>query len=162
MKVYLAGPIKGLSYDDATNWREAASHDLIKHGIEPLSPMRYKEYLSRERELKDSYGFNPLSSDKGVITRDRWDIQRCDIVLMYLVGAEAISIGTMIEVGWANAYQKPIVAVMTLHDIHWHGMVRECSGFIAPTLQQACDIIYALNTDNYGAFVHNEEGLKGY
>lgn len=152
MKVYLAGPIKGLSYDDATNWRESASHDLVKHGIEPLSPMRYKDYLSEEKELKDSYGNNPLSSDKGVVARDRWDVMRCDAVLMYLVGAEKVSIGTMIEVGWADAFRKPIVTVMTLHNVHFHAMVRECSGFIVPTLQQACEILYALNTDNLKGF----------
>ena len=39
-------------------------------------------------------------------------MQRCDVVLMYLIGAKKVSIGTMIEAGWADAYRKPVVLVL--------------------------------------------------
>jgi nucleoside 2-deoxyribosyltransferase len=144
--VYLAGPIKGLSYAGATDWREHVANRLFNNPrIQTLSPMRYKAILETTKVLPDSSENEaPLLSDKGVTTRDRWDVMRSDLVLMNLAGAKAVSIGTMIEVGWADAFRKPIVAVMTPDDIHWHGMVRQCAGFIVPTLNEAIDIVNAL------------------
>ena len=39
---------------------------------------------------------------KGIVTRDRWDVAKADVVLMNLVGATQVSIGTMVELGWAE------------------------------------------------------------
>ena len=44
-RVYLAGPIRGCSYDNATDWREYAIKELAKDGIIGVSPMRAKEFL---------------------------------------------------------------------------------------------------------------------
>ena len=41
--VYLAGPITGLTYDGATDWRHAVAADLNSVGIKGLSPMRGKD-----------------------------------------------------------------------------------------------------------------------
>ena len=113
-KVYLAGPITGLDYEGATDWRESATK--MMHPIEALSPMRYKAYLIQYGKLLATYGDigvkNPLSTDKGITTRDRWDVERCDIVLMNFLGAEIVSIGTCIEIGWADTHRKPIVMLM--------------------------------------------------
>ena len=38
--IYLAGPITGLSYGAATDWRFTASSILESVGITPLNPMR--------------------------------------------------------------------------------------------------------------------------
>ena len=43
--VYLAGPITGLTYDGATDWRAYAKARLAKFGIQAVSPMRAKEFL---------------------------------------------------------------------------------------------------------------------
>jgi hypothetical protein len=43
--VYLAGPISGLNYDGATEWRIGFAGALAEVGIKGLSPMRAKEYL---------------------------------------------------------------------------------------------------------------------
>jgi hypothetical protein len=36
------------------------------------------------------------------MTRDRFDATRCDVLLVNLLGAERVSIGTMMEVAWAD------------------------------------------------------------
>jgi len=41
-KVYLAGPIKGLTYTGATDWRDEAKDALYDIGIAGYSPMRAK------------------------------------------------------------------------------------------------------------------------
>ena len=140
--VYLAGPIKGRKYSDAVYWRNIAETRLSLRGIESLSPMRYKEELSFIiGELPDSDEHRPLTSSKGITARDRFDVMRCDAVLMNLIGVDVVSIGSMIEIGWADILRKPIFTVMTVENVHWHSMVRECSSFVVPTLDQAIELI---------------------
>jgi len=142
--VYLAGPIQGLSYDTSTSWRIYAETELLKAGIMSLSPLRNKEYLQHEGVLRDSYPQYALSSTKGITTRDRFDVMRCDVVLMNLLHAEQVSIGTMIELGWADAYRKPVVLVAERDNVHAHGMVEEVAGFIVDNLESGLTLIKAL------------------
>lgn len=145
-KVYLAGPILGLSPKDATDWRKSASESLNELGLEALSPMRHKEYLGGYDTLPDVAEKFVMSSQKGIVARDRNDVMRCDAVLMYLVGAKRVSIGTMVELGWADAFRKPIIVVVTEEDLHWHAFVREISGFVVKTLGEGIDAVFEVLT----------------
>jgi nucleoside 2-deoxyribosyltransferase len=142
--VYLAGPITGLNYGGATDWREAARVKLHDHNISGVSPMRAKDYLLQETTIGDSYEAKVLSSQKGITTRDRFDVQRADIVFMNLLGAERVSIGSIIEMGWADAFRVPIVAAMDEGNLHDHAMVRELAGFIVPSIDEALNVIVAI------------------
>jgi nucleoside 2-deoxyribosyltransferase len=143
--VYLAGPISGLSYGQCTDWRAYARQNLILHGIEGLDPMRGKDYLAHEEKIADSYAGTVLSSQKGITTRDRWDCQRADVVLVNLLGADRVSIGTVMEIAWADAVRTPIVLVTEPKgNIHDHAMIREAAGFIVPTLDDAISIVVAI------------------
>lgn len=142
--VYLAGPITGLSYDGAVNWREHAVNKLAHCGIKGLSPMRCKEYLLEETSIADRYDEHVLSTSKAITTRDRWDCMRSEVILMNLVGAERVSIGTMIEAGWADAFRKPVVLAIEEGNMHHHAMLEHISGWIVPDLDQAIDVTKAL------------------
>lgn len=139
--VYLAGPIAGLSYEKTTDWRRFVAGSL-PDSIVTLSPMRYKEALANERRIKDSYADQPLSSDPGLTTRDRFDVGRCDLVFVNFLGAEGVSVGSCIELGWADAWRKPIVVAMDVYNgnPHDHAMIRRLAGFILPTLDEAVDV----------------------
>lgn len=142
--VYLAGPILGKSYQRATGWRESAIRFLAHHGITGVSPMRTKNMLRNETFLKDGYD-HPLICQKGIVTRDRFDCQNCDLVLVNLLGAERISIGTMVEYGWADAFRKPIVTVIEKEgNPHEHSFVRELSGYRVETLESGLNIAKAI------------------
>lgn len=142
MKVYLAGPISGQSYEGCTDWRTYATTSLAARGIESIDPMRGKGYLAAQREvIKDCYSQFALSSAHAITTRDRWDCTRCDIVLANFTDATKVSIGTCIEIGWADSCRKPIVVVMTEDNPHWHGMIRDCAFIVVPTLDEAIQII---------------------
>lgn len=150
-QVYLAGPITGLTYDDGNDWRVAVSDELARHEITAWSPLRAKHFL-REIGVLDAagkpdsayIGLNPLSEPKGIMTRDRFDTTRSDMVLMNLVGAERVSIGTMIEAGWADAARVPLVIAMEEDNIHRHAMLNEAAGFIVPTLEEAVAVVKAV------------------
>lgn len=166
-KVYLAGPITGLDYAGATDWREYAVRWFRERGIEAYSPLRAKTYLKDEKSIDGSPGayqrVHPLSAPKGICTRDRWDVSRSDVVLMNLLGATRVSIGTMIEVGWADAYRVPIVLVMegaeyvTAGDRlgskaalpaavnpHHHAMVDQLAGYIVGDLEYGLRMVASL------------------
>lgn len=147
-KVYLAGPIRGLNYNEATEWREQAKAQLADVGIDAMSPMRAKEYLKALTnvggdKLADSYEHKPLSTMKAIVTRDRHDCQKSDMVIMYLKGAKTVSIGSVLEVAWADAARVPIVLVMEKDKTNpnEHGMIREMCGFHVETLEEAIYIV---------------------
>jgi nucleoside 2-deoxyribosyltransferase len=139
--VYVAGPIKGTSYEQATHWRLLAA-DLLGANVEVLDPMRRSEALAGETSLSGTYA-DPLWQQKAFVNRDLFDIARADAVLAYLSEATTVSIGTMCEFGYAYALRKPIVTVLN-SDIHDHPFVRELSTFLTPEFGEACDFLRAL------------------
>lgn len=148
--VYLAGPITGLTYDGAEDWRAFAKAELGKFGIHGLSPLRAKDYLRHvEGNLTatcEGYGdLNCLSSPRGIMTRDRFDATRCDVLLVNLLGAKAVSIGTVMEMAWADACRTPIVVAMEkIGNPHEHAMVNEAIGFRLETLEEALHVVKAI------------------
>ena len=155
-RVYLAGPITGLSFEGCTDWREYAIKELGSVGITGLSPMRSKDYLQRERIVGDCYEDKVLSCARGIITRDRWDTTRCDIILVNLLGAERVSIGTVMEIAWADLARIPSIVVMepaqleatgtasSVGNIHEHSMLREATGFRVETLEEGLNVAKAI------------------
>tara|TARA_Y100001933_G_scaffold232544_1_gene251226 strand:+ start:104 stop:556 length:453 start_codon:yes stop_codon:yes gene_type:complete len=145
--VYLAGPIAGLTYGDATDWRDDVKRALetMPH-VKALSPLRNKTYFDREQTLEDSYEQLLFSGQRAITVRDRFDCLRADVILMNLLGAKKVSIGSMIEMGWADDLKRPVVLVMEPGNIHDHAMVRELASWIVPDLQQAVTVVHGILT----------------
>lgn len=143
MKVYLAGPITGLDFNEATDWREYAIERLKP--IKGMSPMRGKEFLKPIGVLSGTakeYGhLNVMASPRGIMTRDRYDCTTCDVLLVNLLGAKAVSIGTTMEIAWADANRIPIIcAIEPEGNPHEHAMIAEALGYRVPTLDEAIDL----------------------
>lgn len=138
-KIYLAGPISGLTFEGAQDWRDAFSAKISPE-IACFSPLRDKEYLTMRGPLEGSYEF-PSLTDRGITTRDRNDCMGADLVVFNMFGATRVSIGTMIELGWADAARVPAVLVMEkAGNVHEHPMVRETVGFRVDNLLDAISI----------------------
>lgn len=158
--IYLAGPITGQSYGSATDWREhfpdildkIAGNSLSYAYLEPIyryiqcmSPMRHKDYLLNETTIGDSYEEQVMSSQRGITARDRNDCIKADVIIVNVLGATRVSIGTMIEMGWADANRVPIILVMEKDgNIHEHAMVRELAPFRVTTIEEAALVAYKL------------------
>lgn len=143
MKVYLAGPITGLDYKGCTDWREEAIAKLSP--VKGMSPMRGKDYLANLAEMphkSDELAAigHVMSTSRGIMTRDRYDCTKCDVLLVNFLGAKKVSIGTVMEVAWADANRIPIVCIMEPGNIHEHGMVDEAIGFRVGSLDEAIRI----------------------
>ena len=149
-KVYLAGAISGLTYDDGQEWRTTVRDKLKDTSIECYSPLRQKHILRGAGVLDadksaDAYGtFSPLATDRGIMTRDHYDCQSADLIFVNLLGSKKVSIGTVMEIAWAYAYRKPLVLVTELTGLHDHPMIREATGYRVETLEEGIDVMMAI------------------
>lgn len=146
MRVYLAGPITDLQYRDTMEWREAYAARIQAMGHIPISPMRGKEYLSRVRRMRrEGYGDHPTSSPKGIYSRDCFDVRTCEVTLARLLGAEIVSIGTVMEIQRAHDYGRYILVVMEKKDnIHRHAFLEEACSLIVETDEEAFEVLEVL------------------
>ena len=148
--VYLAGPITGLTYEGCTDWRQFARTKLLESNIEGISPMRAKEYLAGIGEIsghgRDYFATSVISQPHSVVTRDRFDTTRVDVVLMNLLGAKAVSIGSMVELGWADAARVPVVVVREEpgSGVHDHMFVSALAGYTVSTLEEGLHVVRAI------------------
>jgi nucleoside 2-deoxyribosyltransferase len=134
--LYLAGPLTGASYGDALDWRKYVESKLPADVI-AFSALRGKAYVTKERVLKDTYPEHLLSTPKGTITRDRYDVSRCDALFVNFLNSDRVSIGTIMEMAWADAWRIPIILAMEARNIHDHAFVRQVAGFITGDLDEA-------------------------
>ena len=153
--VYLAGPISGLTYHEAAGWRNAITTELAEFGIKCLAPLRAAVHLRTHQGLLTDCEILPgcegavksMSTPRGVVTRDRFDATRCDVLLVNLLGAKKISIGTCVEIGWANANDIPIILVIEPGNCHDHAFIGESANFITASLSDAVYIVKAILKD---------------
>jgi len=157
--LYLAGPISGLSYKEATTWREEVARELTRFGVKCLSPLRAEVHLRNhegllsdcqtpEENLAAGCQVLAMSTQRGVVERDKFDCTRCSVLFINLLGAKKISVGSMIEIGWANANNIPIVLIMEdEHNCHDHAFVRECAAFRTPHISEGVEIVKAILAD---------------
>ena len=147
-KVYLAGPITGNTYTDCVEWRRKAAKELRAHGITILSPLRFKPWLKEAGGLLDWYDRSALTRGKGITARDRFDVMRSDVVLANVLYATQVSIGTVMEIAWADSRRIPVVLVMEDRDNpHEHAMLSECCAFRTQQLLDGVGLVLRLLQD---------------
>jgi len=124
-RVYLAGPISGISFKESQDWRTEISRTLNVFNITPLSPLRgKKEILKNENEIKDSYDETMFGSKSCINISDYHDVKSSEALFVNLLGAERVSIGTVMEIAWAQEMRKPVVVIMEDDgNIHEHSML---------------------------------------
>jgi hypothetical protein len=160
--VYLAGPITGCSYEEARlGWRRdfvillrRLGGELTRSGqctvpeIRCLSPMRRITEQRDDLDCLSALGDEKsvMASARGITAGDRLDVRRSDVVFVNLLGARRISAGTMIELGWADAWGKPVVAALEADgsNPHEHAMVQELVQFRVPTLEAGARVVAGL------------------
>ncbi len=154
--VYLAGPIRGVSFNGATDWRTYASQQLQPE-IEAFSPLRGKEFLEQHVEVfGEPIETQPLLATKGIMSRDLFDVRTRDAILMNLRGATQVSIGSMAELFWAYLLGKPLVLIIEPEDelkgmAHDHAWVVAAAPFVVNSLDHGIAVIKAILLPNPGS-----------
>jgi len=68
------------------------------------------------------------------------DILRCDLVVANFIGAKRVSIGSVGEIFWADAYRKPILLIMeddAAENPHFHLFILELASWRFASLAEA-------------------------
>ena len=167
--VYVAGPMTGLEWDSANDWREKVRVALPD--CEVRSPLRGKAWLQQESVIESSEYPMPFGSKNAIIKRDHWDVQCADLVLanfedtarvtirdllsqhgikgegipgltdaMLNISQELTSTGTCFEMGWGYEFGTPIIAIIPEHNIHRHAFIEAASLEIVKDLKTALSL----------------------
>jgi nucleoside 2-deoxyribosyltransferase len=134
--IYLAGPIGGLTIQQAHQRRLRIIRAFVNKDIS-----RHFTFLDPCRD-----DFNPehLQYDNPDARINRaclWDIDRSDLIFFDFSNSEKISKGSLIEVGYAFAHHKPMVAWIEKNNIHDHEMLRDMIPFRFEHLRDAVEFI---------------------
>ena len=127
-RVYLAGPMTGLSGHDAGSWREEIKTllDYCPAGtLELLDPCRNSGVAGQTKYLAEG-NIDPtaaLTNPRAQRTRNLFDISRASLIFCNFLGAQRISVGTVYELGYAAALGKPtIIVIEPSGNVHEHLM----------------------------------------
>lgn len=149
--VYLAGPITGLTYEEARDgWRKEFASLMPEHVL-CNSPMRGKEFLAKRGILAadpDTYTDNPMATASGIVTRDFFDVRTSDVMVACFLEANGIaSLGTAVEFGMAYVVDTPIVMIADADCMHAkHVFLGEIAGYHVATLEEGARIVAHLLT----------------
>jgi nucleoside 2-deoxyribosyltransferase len=131
----------------------------VKYSFENVrfySPLRGKDYLRSQESIKDSYNEHKFSTAKSIMLRDHYDVETSDAVIVNLIGATRVSIGTVMEIAWAYAYRKPVICIIeepekqetgfasSSGNIHEHAMLNEAIWWRAKNIDEALDALNCL------------------
>lgn len=117
MKVYIAMPINGASYDHQQMFRDVG--EIVRsYGLEPILP---SEDVGRERWVSWLEDGRFADACTRLVQSDLGNLKRADAILAILPTA---SIGTAMEICYASYWHKTVVVVVTLsmlyHPWIWH------------------------------------------
>jgi len=146
--IYLAGPITGLTHDEARfGWRATFVDMLAEADLDHIfcaSPMRGKEFLKDHGVLSsgNDYPKHAMSTAAAITTRDRNDVITADLLIACFRESNGKpSLGTAVEYGWADAHRVPILTVGPRDEINIrHLMLEHLTGWHVDTLEEARDI----------------------
>lgn len=146
-KIYLSGPISGLDWEEATQWRLDAIAAMPEW--ECFDPMQWNT------RLPDGAAFSHASAVKAetatMLFENDWKaVRNSDILLVNIDAADGKSLqmsGTISEIAWAWALKKPVVMVASKH---WYAaqpfFIKQQITDVVYTPEQAFD---ALNRHSY-------------
>lgn len=145
MKIYLAMPITGRSYDEVVDYITKTRDYLLGYGYEVLNPMTGKGYLRNEVEFK-AHGFdNPVSTNHAIFERDKWMVQNCDIIYLNFSNCNfRFAIGMTMELAWASLLGKHSVITLPEGNPHKHAFILEAADIIFATHEETMNYLVKL------------------
>ena len=147
-RVYLAGPILGCDRGEANDWREYASVMLSHSGVVGISPLRCEPLIGERYTIGSA---DPkFGTARAISSKNRFDVRACDLTLAYMPKAlvkKVPSLGTIIEMAWADMAGKPVVLVSDDPILLEHPVVNAVAGWIVPTLDDGLELIIGILGD---------------
>lgn len=140
--VYLAGPIAGCNRGEANDWRTQLTKRLSAFNIRGVSPLRCEPLIGERYGV--GYDDPRFGTAKAIASKNFLDVQMCDLTLCYLpreMNVRKMSLGTLLELGWAHALRKPTILVTNDPQLIEHPVVQANASWILSTLDEAEEVI---------------------
>ena len=115
---------------------------MHKRGHTVLDPMRGKDFLVHTKKMSP-FG-NPhhaVSTGHAIVGRDSNDCAACHVMIVNLLGAETVSIGTVMEIAWGWMLRKYVLVVMEKENPHRHAFVEQCASVVVPSIDEALRLL---------------------
>lgn len=147
--IYLAGPIAGLTEEEATTWRHDVNF-MLPDNIIGISPLRC-EPVKPGMTYTTPGAVDKMWSDPRAINAKNWlDTESSDLVLAYLpkeMNDKRPSIGTIIEIGWTLGLKKPLIVVSDDKQLLNHPLIECNAAWRLDNLDDAIEVIIGLFGD---------------
>ena len=143
MNIYLAGQISGLTKEEAFGWRDCLKDKLeYLPNVRVLVPER-ADFVGGSGDGDASY-LQEIDRQRGeeAAQKDFNAICCSNIVLFNLLYTRKISIGTLIEMGWAFTLGKYVLVVLQPGTVYDHSFVHWCASQIVDNLDEALRVTY--------------------
>lgn len=143
MRVYLAGPIAGLTDNAARGWRDEVAAKLANSGITGISPLRCEKPTNGV--FDDGPQLDPNFA-REILAKNTFDVRNCDATLAYLPKppeGQRHSYGTMWEVGATRILGKPVFIVSDDPVIQKHPLFGGVSDWVYDDMDKAVERIIA-------------------
>jgi nucleoside 2-deoxyribosyltransferase len=147
LKVYLAGPIAGQTGEKLLNSIAEKTAILTDIGYIVYQPMVGKSHIIPHKETYKASGYEQfaVATNHSIFARDKWMVQQADIILADLSpSGDRVSIGTMMEIAWANLLGKMVIVVLPDGNIHDHLFVLEAATHVFKNMDQVYDYLKEL------------------
>ena len=131
-KVYLIGAISGCTFEEAMEWRFEV-RDRMEHMFQVLVPceMTPQSMGGHDRYTYTLDGVSGHMTDRLVTAKDRYLVKNSDLVIAnFSYDANRVSLASMIELGWADAWEKPILMVIKEDSLHYHSFTKSLNNCI--------------------------------
>lgn len=145
--IYLGGPMSGLKWRDALEWRNKVEEELC-YQWRLISPVKQQlgqnldELITVQTQNDNELLLHHTAT--GVTSQDEFYIDQSDWLLCYFLNAPKVSIGTMWEMGYGWGKGKKILSVLEPNSIHDHPFVRRRSHVFTPSLTEAIQFFKAI------------------
>lgn len=137
LTIYCARPISGCDYQLVVDYYHRIGSRLSLAGFRVLTPMCGKEYLRTDPKLKAHGHGAPVSTNHAVKERDKWMVQTSNLVFVNLIDTDRVSIGSVMELAWADAFGAHSIVALSAENIHRHAFVLDCADIVFPGEEEA-------------------------
>jgi len=140
--IYLAGPISGLTFEEASIWRKIITPALELLGYEVFNPLTGKEFLIGKGIIgaDTSQNLNVLAHHDVIYNVDMFRVRQSDILLINFHNCKIVSIGTVAEINLAHETNKLVIMVMDENNIHNHPFITQRS-IVLKTMEEAVAVL---------------------
>lgn len=145
--VYLAGPIGGRTYEEATEWRLDMTDLLTVRDFRVYDPMAGYENLAGTTSI----GLNDGQWD---FERDKLSIEDSDILVANLLLMDKVSLGTVWELGYAKGRDIFTLVIAPPADDwafpmsdgqEYHPFIWGAADVLVNSIEDAVDFLYSLS-----------------